>query len=144
MSKDYLEINLYSVNDNVKFEAAARQNQSISVDYFPPIGSGEGYTSLELLMISFTSCISSTLLTVLRAFKHKNVISLKAGTRGFVREEHPKALTEMQLELIFLTPDAEQEDIESALALAENKLCPVWAMLKGNVKITVSYSIEKQ
>jgi len=139
MDNNYLEINLHTVNDKVKFLSNSRDNQEISIDYFPPIGNGEGYTSLELLIISFSSCISSTLLTILRALMHKNVVSLKINAKGFIRDQHPKS----QLELTLKSQDVEEADVKKALALAEEKLCPVWAMLKGNVEISVSYFINK-
>ncbi len=141
MDKDYLEISLHTVNDKVKFVSNSRDNPEISIDYFPPIGTGEGYTSLELMIISFSSCISSTLLTILRALMHKNVASLKINAKGFLRDQHPKALSHIQLEMTFESQDVEEADVKKALALAEEKLCPVWAMLKGNVEISVSYVI---
>ncbi len=143
MGKDYLEIHLHTVNDKVKFVSGSRDNPEITVDYFPPIGGGEGYTSLELLLISFSSCISSTLLTILRAILHKKVDSLKAKAKGIVREEHPRAFSNIELELSFKSQDADEDDVKKAVAMAEERLCPVWAMLKGNVEINVSYTINK-
>ena len=113
------------------------------IDYFPPIGSGEGFTSLELLMMSFTSCIGTAVLTILRAFMHKTVVSLKANAVGILKTEHPKALSHLQLKLVFESPDLEEADVQKAIASAEEKLCPVWAMLKGNVEIDVSFTIER-
>jgi putative redox protein len=143
MNKDYLEINLHTINDKVKFVSNSRNNPEISIDYFPPIGNGEGYTSLELLLISISSCISTTILTLLREKMHKNVATLKTNTKGVVRDEHPRALTHIQVEMIFESQDVEEADIKAALAVSEEKLCPVWAMLKGNVEISVSYVINK-
>jgi putative redox protein len=143
MSKDYLEINLHTVNDKVKFVSNSRNNQEINIDYFPPIGSGEGYTSLELLLISFSSCISTTVLTLLRAKMHKNIAALKTNAKGVVRDEHPKALSHIQIEMIFESQDLEEADVKAALAVSEEKLCPVWAMIKGNVEVSVSYVINK-
>ncbi len=138
-----LEINLHTVNNKVKFVSNAENKPEIIIDYIPPIGDGEGYTSLELLLISFSSCISTALLTILRSRMHKNVASLKTNAKGIVREEHPRALSHIQLEMIFESPDVEEADVEKALTVSEEKLCPVWAMLKGNVEISVSYVIEK-
>jgi Predicted redox protein, regulator of disulfide bond formation len=142
MEDNFLEIKLQTVNDKVKFLSGSRDNPEITIDYFPPIGSGEGYTSLELLLMSFSSCISSTVLTILRAFMHKNIVDLKVRAKGIVREEHPKAFSEIRLEMVFKSGDVKEEDLNKALALAEEKLCPVWAMLKGNVAIHVSFVIE--
>lgn len=94
-----LEVNLRNVNEKVKFEAHAGERPKISVDYFPPVGSGEGYTSLELLLVSFGSCVGTTLLGVLRAHMHKNIVSLSVNAKGTMREEHPRKLSHIKLEL---------------------------------------------
>ena len=66
MNNDYLEITLVSQDDKVKFAAQARSKPEVAIDYFPPFGSADGYTSLELLLMSFSSCVSSTLAIILR------------------------------------------------------------------------------
>lgn len=143
MGKGYLEVQLQTINDKVKFSAQSRSNPELIIDYFPPFGNGEGYTSLELLLISFSSCISTTLLTLLRAKRGKTVSSIKVNTKGILREEHPKALSHIQLELTIASEDLHESDIEQALAVSQEKLCPVWAMIKGNVEINVKYSITR-
>lgn len=144
MSKEYLEITLRSANGKARYSAAARQNPELVVDYFPPVGTGEGYTSLELLMISFTSCISTVLVTLLRTKMQKTVTGITASAKGTVRDEHPKALSRLDAELIIASPDAAVADVERALAVSEEKLCPVWSMIKGNVEINVSFTIIKE
>jgi len=37
--------------------------------------------------------------------------------------------------------NAQESDVQKTLAALEARLCPVWAMLKGNVEISVEYSI---
>ena len=92
MGNEYLEVSLQTINEHVKFSAKARSNPEVIIDYFPPFGNGEGYTSLELLLFSFASCVSSTLAIILRSKMQRNVSSIKATAKGNVREEHPKAL----------------------------------------------------
>jgi putative redox protein len=144
MEKGYLEINLRTVNDKVRFMANSRSNPEVAIDYHPPIGNDEGYTSLELLMISFSSCISTALLTLLRAGMHRKINSLDVNARGIERTEHPKCLSNIHLDMTFVSPDAEDLDIKKAIALAEEKFCPVWAMIKGNVEVSVSFTINRE
>ena len=143
MNKDYLEIKLQSIDDKAKLSASSRENPELIVDYFPPIGTGQGYTSLELLLISFASCISTTLVALLRAKMKKNVSGITAIAKGAVKEEHPKALSHIQLALTIQSDDITEADVKQALAVSEEKLCPVWAMIKGNVTIDVSFAIHK-
>jgi putative redox protein len=39
------------------------------------------------------------------------------------------------------SPDTSESDFNKVLKLSEETYCPVWAMLKGNVAIEVSYNI---
>jgi len=39
--------------------------------------------------------------------------------------------------------DAGDEDVQKAIHLSEESVCPVWAMLKGNVEIQVDFRIVK-
>lgn len=45
-----LSVKLQLIDDKAMLSATARENPAIVMDYFPPIGTGKGYTSLELLM----------------------------------------------------------------------------------------------
>lgn len=138
---DQLIVNLKTVNDKVKFSAEARNNPAIPIDYFPPVGTGEGYTSLELLMASFGSCISTTVLTLLRHRMKKTVGGVSVQVTGTVREEHPKALQHMRVALHFTAQDLTEAEVRGAIQASEEGLCPVWAMLKGNVDIDVDVTI---
>jgi len=144
MGRDHLEVSLNTVNDKVRFSAAAGENPEVFIDYFPPLGDGEGYTSLELLLISFASCASTTVLGYLRSILKKSVSSLQAKAAGDVRADHPKVLRNIDLSLTIQSEDVAESDVEMALKAAETRLCPVWAMLKGNVEIHIGYTIERQ
>ena len=41
------------LNEKLHFEGKVEGNESISIDYIPPLGDNLGYTSLELLLLSF-------------------------------------------------------------------------------------------
>ncbi|OQB14763.1 MAG: hypothetical protein BWY15_00914 [Firmicutes bacterium ADurb.Bin193] len=136
-----LQVQLKSIDDKVKFSSVSRQNDEVITDYFPPFGTGEGYTPLELILISLSSCLGTVLLTLIRGKMQKEIISYKTNATGIIKEEHPKAFSQIDLELIIESKDVEESDIERALYAAEEKLCPVWAMIRGNVKVNVTYKI---
>lgn len=139
-----LEIALTSVDDKVKFSAQARSNPEVMIDFFPPFGTADGYTSLELLLCSFSSCVSSTLSIILRSQMKRNVTSIKTKAIGYVKDEHPKALSKIELELFIESPDTQEADVEKTLVALENRLCPVWAMIKGNVEVETRFTIMGQ
>ena len=132
---DGLTVKLQSLNEKVKFSATARENQEVIIDYFPPVGDAQGYTSLELLMASFGYCVSTTILTLLRHRMNKQVDGIAVEVKGQLREEHPKALESMLVTLRIRAKDLSQQEVRQTLAASEEKLCPVWAMLNGNVAI---------
>jgi len=39
--------------------------------------------------------------------------------------------------------DVNEDDIKKVIALAEEKYCPVWSMIKGNVVINLDYTITR-
>ncbi len=138
---DTLNVKLQTIDDKVKIRATARENPEILIDYFPPIGSGMGYTSLELLLAGFGSCVSTTLLTLLRHRMKKTVHGITTAVAGTVREEHPKALSHILLRLKITAQDVTEIEVRNTLAILEEKMCPVWAMIKGNVDIDVDVEI---
>jgi len=138
---DQLMVRLQSVDEKAMFSTTARENPEIIIDYFPPVGTGQGYTSLELLMASFGSCISTTLLTLLRYRMKKSVEGISADIGGIVREEHPKSLACMKVDLQIRANNLTETEVQQALSVAEKSLCPVWAMIKGNVEIDITVNI---
>ena len=86
MNEHKIEIELNLINDKVKFLGKSGENQDITIDYIPILGNGEGYTALELFLISFASCLSTTLLALIKKELQKNVISLKVKGYGERRE----------------------------------------------------------
>lgn len=140
---DTLSVNLKTIDEKTMFSATARENPEVIIDYFPPIGSGNGYTSLELFMISFGSCISSTLLSLLRYRMKKQVDGVVVKVDGTIREEHPKALQHILLSLNFKSRELSKDEVLEVLKAAKDKMCPVWSMIKGNVEVDVNIEISK-
>ena len=136
-----LTVKMQTIDDKAKFSATARENPAVVVDYFPPVGTGNGYTSLELLMISFGTCVSTTLITLLRYKMKKSVRGISAEVNGTVREEHPKALSHIILRLRISAKDLTEIEAREALKVVEETICPVWAMIKGNVDVDVEIEI---
>ena len=138
-----LMVKLQSIDDKAMYSATARENPAIVIDYFPPVGTGKGYTSLELLIASFASCVSTTLLSVLRYKKKKIVSDISTEVEGTVREVHPKALEHILLRLKIKAKDLTETEVRETLIVLEEKLCPVWAMIKGNVTVSVEVEISE-
>lgn len=130
------------INDRLNFSGIVEGNNPISIDYIPPIGDNLGYTSLELLLLSLSSCIGSAILVFLRKMQ-KSISEFEITAKGFRNEEHPTGFKSILMNIHLKSPDVNETDLKKVIGLAEEKYCPVWSMIKGNVGIEFKYSITK-
>jgi putative redox protein len=130
------------VNNKLHFTGTAGDNAPVSIDYIPPLGDDLGYTSLELLLLSLSSCLGSAMLTFLRRM-NKVVTNYEILAKGLRREEHPTGFKNIHLDITLTSPDVTEEDVKKVIGMAEEKYCPVWAMIKGNTTVDTTFTINK-
>jgi putative redox protein len=128
------------VNDKLNFSGTVEGNSPVSIDYIPPLGDNLGYTSLELLLLSFSSCLGTAMLTFLRKMQ-KTTTGFKISAKGIRNEEHPTGFKTIEIDISIHSSDVKRDDLTKVVQLAEEKYCPVWAMIKGNVAIDFNYTI---
>ncbi len=128
------------VNNKLHFTGIVDNNDPISIDYIPPLGDDMGYTSLELLLLGLSSCLGSAMLTFLRRM-NKTINGFEIKAKGLRNEEHPTGFKTIKLDIYLTSTDVNEEDVKKVIALAEEKYCPVWAMIKGNTSIETTYTI---
>jgi len=136
----YTEIKL--VNDKIHFIGKAKDYEPVSIDYSSPIGDDLGYTSLELFLLSLSSCIGSSLALLLRKM-NKTVSGLEIKVQGVRRTQHPTSFEKITLEIFIASDDITPQAVDRALALSEDSICPVWAMIKNSVEVETRYAIVK-
>lgn len=129
-------------NDKLHFEGIAEGNKPLSIDYIPPLGDNLGYTSLELLLLSLSSCVVSSILPFLRRMG-KTIKGLEANSKGIRNTEHPTCFKEILIDMKIKSPDVSEEDINKVLKLSEETYCPVWAMIKGNAEVKINTQISR-
>ncbi len=137
-----LIISVTSTNEKMQYEANCDTNDKIQVDYLPPWGDGKGYTSLELLLISLSSCIMSTVGAMLKG-KNKKVEQIKGKAHGYRSTEHPKGFKSIKLCIELHSNDIKIEEVEKVLEIAEKSVCPVWNMMDKSIEIEVDFKIVK-
>jgi putative redox protein len=71
-------------NEKVRFRAAVEGQDPISVDYVPPLGDGQGYTSLELLLISMGSCLGTGIKAIVEGRMKKPIRALSVRASGTI------------------------------------------------------------
>ena len=136
-----LKVRVGGLSGKIRLTGSVRGLYEVPIDYAPPLGEGNGFTSLELLMTSLCSCSGQTLLYLFSKEKMKieNIEIEATGQRRI--ESHPTVLTAIELHYRFYGKSIDTAIVERSLAETEEKLCPVWAMLKASTKITWNYEI---
>lgn len=137
-----LEASVQLINSKIKLSGTAGTNPHIDIDYIPPFGDGEGYMPLQLLLMSLAACSLHTCLLLLRKGA-KTVTDFKARAEGTRREKHPTSFTDIKLFFDLISPDTSDEEFLSIIKVSEEKLCPVWDMLKSKVEISFEYTVSK-
>jgi len=137
---DSLSVSMRLADHKVRFTGTARSLPAVSADYFPPLGEGQGYTGLELLLLSLAACSATSIVSMLRRMK-RTVADFQVNASGTRREQHPTAFSRIVLDFILASPDAAAADLQKAIQLSAETYCPVWAMLKGNVEIVTEFKI---
>ena len=131
------------VNDRLKFAGIVENNEPVPIDYIAPLGDNSGYTSLELLLLSLNSCVGSAVLTFLRKMK-KTITGCEIHATGLRNEDHPTGFKHITLNISIYSPDVTDLEMNKVIQMSEEKYCPVWAMLRGNVEIDIRYTIKDE
>lgn len=129
------------VNGKLHFRGSVENNEPVSIDYIAPLGDDLGYTSLELLLLSLSSCLGSAVLVFLRRM-NKTISGFEMKARGIRRQAHPTGFESVILDIAINSPDVTDADMHQVIGLAEEKYCPVWSMVKGNTLIETRFTIK--
>ena len=124
----------------MRFEGRSRSGRTVELDFAPPGGTPEGYTPLELLLASLAACSGQVVAGLLKRMGQE-VAGFRVVARGVKKDIHPAVLTSVALKFEFSGGRLEPASVEKALALSEERYCPVWAMLKASVPIAAAYRL---
>jgi putative redox protein len=138
MDSDELYVDVSLVNEKVRFLASTnlRPEKEIAFDYVPPVGDGDGYLGLELLLTSFAGCVSTAIVFLLRRMGH-TVTVYKMKAEG-IRRENPISLEKINAEITLGNTAIPDADVQKAIALAAG-ISPVWLAIRNNVQVKVTY-----
>jgi putative redox protein len=124
----------------MRFEGKSRSGRTVELDFAPPGEPVEGYTPLELLLASLAACSGQVTAGLLKRMGQE-IAGFRVVARGVKKDVHPTVLTSVVLEFEFTGGRLEPASVERALALSEERYCPVWAMLKASVPIKAEYRL---
>ncbi|MCL0040880.1 OsmC family protein [Thermodesulfovibrionales bacterium] len=127
--------------DGLQFVGNSGTGHAIVVDGEPVVGGkNTGMRPTELLLVGLGGCAGMDIISILQKEKQQ-VASLEINVKGQKAAEHPKKITEMEIEFVITGKDLSEEAIKKAVELSMEKYCSVKATLEGVAKISFSYQI---
>lgn len=140
MDQSRLEVNMELLDDKVKFRAVSATNpdRPVQCDYLAPIGDGDGFRGLELLVMSFGGCTATGIVGILRRMQHHPAV-FRAVVTG-EKSDQPLTLKRIAMQVEVSCPGLTEEELARAVKLAEG-ICPVWGAIRGNVAVDVGYAL---
>lgn len=118
----------------LEFEGRASTDQVLHIDVSPPQGDDHGNKPMELLLISLASCAGQIVISLLQKMR-QDVRAFAVTAGGPKQADHPRVFTSIRLDMELAGPNIDRASAEKALQMAEEKYCPVFAMLKNSVPI---------
>jgi putative redox protein len=124
----------------MRFEGMSRSGRTVELDCARGGETAAGYTPLELLLASLAGCSGQVVVGLLKRMGQE-VAGFRVVARGVKKDIHPAVFTSIALEFEFSGGRLEPASVEKALALSEERYCPVWAMLKASVPIKAEFRL---
>jgi len=138
------ELKVHAAHHGGMRVVASDGNFDVLMDY--PVDAGEtsaGPTPLTMLLASLAACSLNSILVVLKRM-HQPVEGVEVDASAVRSVEHPTVLTGISLEFTVKGEGVDPAAVGRALQLSEERLCPVWNMLKGGTPITASFSLARE
>ena len=127
--------------EGMRFDGiSGRAGKSVAVDFTPEGEPLDGFTPLELLLASLAGCSGQVVVELLKRMGQE-VKDLTVHAVGTKKEVHPKVLTSIDLDFEFRGGRIDGPSIDRALALSEERFCPVWAMIKAAAPIKATFRL---
>jgi putative redox protein len=104
------------------------------------MGSPEGFSPMELLLISLAGCTGMDIVSILEK-KRQPLHALKILVRGLRREDYPRIYTELEVEYQLYGNSLDARAVEQAISLSREKYCSVSAMLGQAAILRTSFVI---
>lgn len=137
-----LKTSITLLNERLHFEGKVDGNASISIDYTPPLGDNLGYTSLELFLLSLSSCVGSAMLVLLRRM-NKQIDHFEINSLGVRKENHPTGFATITMHVKIKSKEVGAEVLVKVAERIE-AICPLLSMLDKNVVTTFKFGINEQ
>jgi putative redox protein len=127
-------------SEELKFNVEVAEGRALELNSAKEMG--RAFTPMELFLVSLAGCTAMDVQWILEKQRQK-IDKLEISVRGIRREEDPKYYERIDLEYSIVGQDIKQSAVERAIRLSQEEYCSVRAMIKDNVKLNISYTIER-
>ena len=103
-------------------------------------GGQVGLSPMELVLAALGGCTGVDVASIL-VKKRQPLHDLRIQVKGKRSENYPRKYTEIEVKYLLWGEGLDEEAVNQAIALSEEKYCSVSAMLKTSVNIRFSYQI---
>ena len=113
----------------------------VRMDY--PNEDGEipaGPTPLTMLLASLAACSLNSTMVVLKKMQQP-VTGMEVEARAVRKTDHPTVLSDISLEFV-VEGNVDPAAVGRALQLSEERLCPIWNMLKTSTSINAVFRLQ--
>lgn len=128
----------------MSFTGSAGSGYLIPLDANTTVGGRElGFQPLQLFAIGLVGCTGMDVISILQ--KKRQAVSAFEVTAQISRaDEHPKVFTKITLVYKITGKNIDQQAVERAVDLSENKYCSAQAMLKDTAEIDHRIIIQEE
>lgn len=104
-------------------------------------GNGEALSPMETVLLAVGACSSVDVVDILKK-RRLSIADCVCELEAQRAEEPPRVFTHIHAHYRVSGDNLKDKDVDRAVSLSAEKYCSVMLMLKGNVEITTSYSID--
>jgi putative redox protein len=122
-------------NSGLQFTASARGHETrLDGDR------DAGTTPMELLMEALAGCMAIDLVHILGRMRSE-LKSVRAQLEGVRADSHPRRFTMLNLHFEIAGSDIRPADVERAIKLSRETYCSVYACLRSDTDVRITYSL---
>lgn len=101
-----------------------------------------GVSPMELLLVALAGCTGMDVISILRK-KRQEITSYEVRIHGLRAEEHPKVYKEITIEHIFSGKNIQENAVQRAIQLSQEKYCGVGNTLDKTASIKHIFTINE-
>jgi putative redox protein len=125
-------------SNELKFNAEVAAGRSLELNSAKEMGGA--FTPMELFLVALAGCTAMDVQWIMSR-ERQEVDRFEVSVKGKQREEDPQYYEAIDLEYIIGGRNLTKNAVERAIRLSHEKYCPVRAMLNGNVRLNITYTI---